>query len=165
MRKLLKIGEVGFRYLKLFRPFIWRIVSCFHWSTYQVETQEVEDLPGVVLLQDLFQGILDESWERLGRVLQGVAHEVVQRGPFRGISHQGPLLPLLGRGGENTGCCRRQKWLVKTNRGVMCLPPAFGSLPMMKKTALTTTPPESTCSVLTCCCGGLLMERSWSVSG
>lgn len=39
-----------------------------------------------------------------------------------------------------------------------------GYLHMMKKIALTKTPPESTCSVLTCW-GGLLMERSWSVSG
>lgn len=28
--------------------------------THQVETQEVEDLPGVVLLQNLFEGVLDK---------------------------------------------------------------------------------------------------------
>ena len=64
--------------------------------SYQVETEEVEDLPGVVLLQDLLQGLLDEAGEALGGVLQGVAHEVVERGALWGVAHQGALLPLPG---------------------------------------------------------------------
>lgn len=63
--------------------------------THQVETQEVEDLSGVILLQDLFQGVFDESWKGLGCVLQGVTHEIVERCPFRGVTHQGALLTFL----------------------------------------------------------------------
>lgn len=47
--------------------------------THQVQTQEVEDLPGVVLFQDLLEGVFDEAGEGLRRVLQGIAHEVVER--------------------------------------------------------------------------------------
>lgn len=73
--------------------------------TYQVETQEVEDLPGVVLLQDLFEGLFDEARQRLRRVLQGVPHEVVQGRPFRRITHQRALLSPPGRGRQDAGCC------------------------------------------------------------
>ena len=70
-------------------------------TTHQVETEEVEDLPRIVLLQDLFEGVFDEPGQGLGRVLKGVAHEVVQRGALRGVAHQGPLLPLLRRGRQD----------------------------------------------------------------
>lgn len=75
----------------------------FQSSTHQIETEEVEDLPGVVLLQDLLQRVFDEAGQRLGRVLQGVAHEVVQRGPFRRVAHQGSLLTFPRRGRQDAG--------------------------------------------------------------
>lgn len=70
-------------YISLAKPDSQLCVLSSGLSTYQVETQEVEDLSGVVFLQDLFQRVFDEPWEGLRCVLQGVTHEVVQRGPFR----------------------------------------------------------------------------------
>lgn len=75
-------------------------------STHQVQTQEVEDLPGVVLLQDLLERVFDEAGEGLRRVLQGVAHEVVEGDALGRVAHQGARLALLGRGGEDAGGCR-----------------------------------------------------------
>ena len=71
---------------------------------YQVETEEVEDLPGVILLQDLLEGLFDEAREALGGVLQGVAHEAVEWGALGGVAHQGALLPLPGGGRQDAGC-------------------------------------------------------------
>ena len=73
--------------------------------SYQVETEEVEDLPGVVLLQDLLQGLLDEAGQALGGVLQGVAHEVVEWRALGGVAHQGALLPLPGGRRQDAGRC------------------------------------------------------------
>lgn len=69
-------------------------VACV-FLTHQVKTQEVEDLPGVVLLQDLLEGVFDEAGEGLRRVLQGVAHEVVQGDALGRVAHQGAGLASL----------------------------------------------------------------------
>lgn len=80
-----------------FNHFYLLVSACLSLATHQVKTEEVEDLPGVVLLQYLFERVLDESGQGLGRVLQGVAHEVIQWGSLRGVAHQGPLLAFLRR--------------------------------------------------------------------
>lgn len=65
---------------------------------YQIETEEVEDLPWVIFLQDLFEWVFDEARQRLGRVLKRITHEVIKRSSFRGITHQCSLLTFWRRG-------------------------------------------------------------------
>lgn len=81
--------------------------SLFWLRTYQVQTKEVEDLSGVIFLQDLLQGILDEAREGLRRVLQSIPHEVVQGGSLRRVAHQGARLTSPCRRWQNTGGCTR----------------------------------------------------------
>lgn len=66
-------------------------------ETYQVKAKEIEDLSGVIFLQDLLQGIFDESREGLRRVLQSVAHEVVKGSSLRRVTHEGARLTFLCR--------------------------------------------------------------------
>lgn len=81
-----------------------------HLNPHQVEAQEVEDLSGIVLLEDLLERVFDEARDRLRAVLQSVAHQVIQRSPFRGIAHQRALLSFLrGRGQDAVGCGKINK--------------------------------------------------------
>ena len=76
-----------------------------HITTYQVEAEIVEDLPGVVRPQDLTEEVLGDGEERLWGLLEGVTAEVIEGQTPCSVPHQTPLRPWLGKGAaQDSGC-------------------------------------------------------------